>query len=207
VGTGYGAGGRNCSALCCPPLLSAHVSRCPRAQTVRETLHLAHRLSTPEPPPSASAHAKEEWSGRVEGLMDVLGLQVRRGAGWDRVFRVPCWRCGAVGGGLRGVWVTGPLPPHRFPLRLRLLQACADTIVGSVFVRGISGGQKKRVTIGEALLANARVLALDEATNGLDASTAQVWCGRAAGPCCCCGGGPQSLTLACALLPSPAGPR
>jgi len=52
------------------------------------------------------------------------------------------------------------------------LRECEHTIVGSVAIRGISGGQKKRVTVGEALLSNARVLVLDEATNGLDASTA-----------------------------------
>jgi ABC-type multidrug transport system ATPase subunit len=52
------------------------------------------------------------------------------------------------------------------------LHECQGTLIGNAQIRGISGGQKKRVTIGEALLANARILALDEATNGLDASTA-----------------------------------
>lgn len=31
------------------------------------------------------------------------------------------------------------------------LQVCADTMIGSQMVRGISGGQKKRVTSGRAL--------------------------------------------------------
>ena len=53
------------------------------------------------------------------------------------------------------------------------LRECEHTIVGNALVRGISGGQRKRVTVGEALLSGARVLALDEVTNGLDASTAQ----------------------------------
>ena len=52
------------------------------------------------------------------------------------------------------------------------LRECANTIVGSNQIRGVSGGQKKRVTIGEALLANARFLALDSITTGLDAATA-----------------------------------
>ena len=52
------------------------------------------------------------------------------------------------------------------------LQECANTIVGSNMIRGVSGGQRKRVTIGEALLANARILALDSITSGLDAATA-----------------------------------
>ena len=32
-------------------------------------------------------------------------------------------------------------------LRLLGLQECADTIVGNALIRGVSGGQKKRVTI------------------------------------------------------------
>ena len=52
------------------------------------------------------------------------------------------------------------------------LRECQHTKVGNEMIRGISGGQKKRVTVGEALLSNARIIALDEATNGLDASTA-----------------------------------
>jgi len=52
------------------------------------------------------------------------------------------------------------------------LTEARDTIVGNALVRGISGGQKRRVTLGETLLLNARVLALDGPTNGLDAVTA-----------------------------------
>lgn len=46
------------------------------------------------------------------------------------------------------------------------LEGCADTIVGDDAVRGVSGGEKKRVTIGEVLLTDARALFLDEITNG-----------------------------------------
>lgn len=49
---------------------------------------------------------------------------------------------------------------------------CADTVVGSDLLRGVSGGQKKRVTIGEMLMGTFRVLFADEITTGLDASTA-----------------------------------
>lgn len=52
------------------------------------------------------------------------------------------------------------------------LRECEGVIVGDAQARGISGGQKKRVTLGEALLTGARVLCLDEVTNGLDAATA-----------------------------------
>ncbi|KAL6607992.1 hypothetical protein ACP70R_041055 [Stipagrostis hirtigluma subsp. patula] len=52
------------------------------------------------------------------------------------------------------------------------LQVCGDTLVGNDMTRGISGGQRKRVTIGEMLVGPARVLFMDEISNGLDSSTA-----------------------------------
>jgi hypothetical protein len=61
-------------------------------------------------------------------------------------------------------------------VELLQLREAADTIVGSAAVRGVSGGQRKRVTIGEALMQGARVLALDSITSGLDASTAYATC-------------------------------
>jgi Fe-S cluster assembly ATPase SufC len=42
------------------------------------------------------------------------------------------------------------------------LQICADTIVGSHTRRGISGGQKKRVTTGEIVVGPCKVLLMDE---------------------------------------------
>ena len=52
---------------------------------------------------------------------------------------------------------------------LLALEGCIDTIVGNDLVRGVSGGEKKRVTISEALVTNARVLCMDEISTGLDA--------------------------------------
>ena len=43
-----------------------------------------------------------------------------------------------------------------------LLQVCADTIVGNDMIRGISGGQKKRVTTGEMIVGPCKTLYLDE---------------------------------------------
>lgn len=34
------------------------------------------------------------------------------------------------------------------------LEVCADTMVGDQMLRGISGGQKKRVTTGKSILTN-----------------------------------------------------
>jgi len=38
--------------------------------------------------------------------------------------------------------------------------------VGDDLTRGISGGEKKRLTVGEGLLTTARFLALDEVSTG-----------------------------------------
>jgi len=47
-----------------------------------------------------------------------------------------------------------------------------DVLVGSAFVRGVSGGQRKRVSIAEVLCTRAAVVAWDNSSRGLDASTA-----------------------------------
>ncbi|KAL8291281.1 hypothetical protein RQP46_002259 [Phenoliferia psychrophenolica] len=47
-----------------------------------------------------------------------------------------------------------------------------DTMVGSAFVRGVSGGERKRVSIAEMMAARASVCSWDNSSRGLDASTA-----------------------------------
>lgn len=47
-----------------------------------------------------------------------------------------------------------------------------NTQVGNDFVRGVSGGERKRVSIAEAMVTRASIFAWDNATRGLDASTA-----------------------------------
>eukprot|EP00262_Sarcandra_glabra_P012496 TRINITY_DN323_c0_g1_i1.p1 TRINITY_DN323_c0_g1~~TRINITY_DN323_c0_g1_i1.p1 ORF type:complete len:1461 (-),score=277.38 TRINITY_DN323_c0_g1_i1:266-4648(-) len=56
-------------------------------------------------------------------------------------------------------------------LKLLGLDICADVIVGNEMRRGISGGQKKRVTTGEMLVGPAKALFMDEISTGLDSST------------------------------------
>ncbi|CAF1518289.1 unnamed protein product, partial [Adineta steineri] len=53
------------------------------------------------------------------------------------------------------------------------LTECADTRIGTEFIRGVSGGERKRTCIGMELVLQLKVLFLDEPTTGLDATTAQ----------------------------------
>ncbi|PHU19129.1 Pleiotropic drug resistance protein 1 [Capsicum chinense] len=57
-------------------------------------------------------------------------------------------------------------------LKILGLDVCADTMVGDEMLRGISGGQKKRVTTGEMLVGPSNALFMDEISTGLDSSTA-----------------------------------
>eukprot|EP00740_Mantoniella_antarctica_P013914 CAMPEP_0181384150 /NCGR_PEP_ID=MMETSP1106-20121128/21791_1 /TAXON_ID=81844 /ORGANISM="Mantoniella antarctica, Strain SL-175" /LENGTH=302 /DNA_ID=CAMNT_0023503961 /DNA_START=134 /DNA_END=1039 /DNA_ORIENTATION=+ len=49
------------------------------------------------------------------------------------------------------------------------LVSAADTVVGNETIRGISGGERKRVAIGMDLLHEPRLIFMDEPTSGLDA--------------------------------------
>lgn len=52
------------------------------------------------------------------------------------------------------------------------LKDCADNLIGNELVKGISGGEKRRVSIAVQVLTDPRILLLDEPTSGLDAFTA-----------------------------------
>ncbi len=51
--------------------------------------------------------------------------------------------------------------------RMELIK-CADTPVGNEDIRGVSGGEKKRTSIGCELMVNPAILFVDEPTSGLD---------------------------------------
>jgi ABC-type multidrug transport system ATPase subunit len=52
------------------------------------------------------------------------------------------------------------------------LKDCADNLIGGEFKKGISGGEKRRVSIAIQILTDPKVLLLDEPTSGLDVFTA-----------------------------------
>jgi len=52
------------------------------------------------------------------------------------------------------------------------LQLCKNTRIGGWPERGISGGERRRASIGYEIITNPALLLLDEPTSGLDASTA-----------------------------------
>ncbi|ESQ27019.1 hypothetical protein EUTSA_v10018005mg [Eutrema salsugineum] len=58
-----------------------------------------------------------------------------------------------------------------YTLKILGLDICKDTVVGDDMMRGISGGQKKRVTTGEMIVGPTKTLFMDEISTGLDSST------------------------------------
>ena len=55
--------------------------------------------------------------------------------------------------------------------RLLGLDVCIDTVCGNDLMKGISGGQKKRVTTGEMIVGRLPCLFMDEISTGLDSSS------------------------------------
>lgn len=56
------------------------------------------------------------------------------------------------------------------------LRHTVNTIVGNEFIKGISGGEKKRVSIAEAALSGSPLQCWDNCTRGLDSSNAIEFC-------------------------------
>lgn len=52
------------------------------------------------------------------------------------------------------------------------LNSCRNTLLGGTLMKGVSGGEKKRTSIGYELIKNPSILMLDEPTSGLDSHTA-----------------------------------
>lgn len=56
------------------------------------------------------------------------------------------------------------------------LLGCADTVIGGPLLSGISGGERKRTSVGCELVVKPALIFLDEATSGLDSFSATQLC-------------------------------
>lgn len=56
------------------------------------------------------------------------------------------------------------------------LESCADTYIGGALLKGISGGERKRTSIGVELVVKPEMVFLDEPTSGLDSFSAVQLC-------------------------------
>ncbi|PVU88369.1 hypothetical protein BB561_005897 [Smittium simulii] len=54
-----------------------------------------------------------------------------------------------------------------------MLEKCKESIVQGINGRGVSGGEKKRTSIGVEILSDPKLIMLDEPTSGLDSSNAE----------------------------------
>jgi len=54
------------------------------------------------------------------------------------------------------------------------LTNCRKTKIGNSFIKGCSGGERKRVSIGVELITDPLVIFCDEPTSGLDTFTAEI---------------------------------
>jgi len=56
------------------------------------------------------------------------------------------------------------------------LENCRNTRIGGIKVKGLSGGERKRTSIGYELITDPNLLLCDEPTSGLDSTTALKIC-------------------------------
>ncbi|KAE9124932.1 ABC transporter G family member 37 [Phytophthora fragariae] len=68
-------------------------------------------------------------------------------------------------------------------LQILGLESCAETVVGDALLRGVSGGERKRVTVGEVLVGGQSLFLCDEISTGLDSAATfdivesmRTWC-------------------------------
>lgn len=53
------------------------------------------------------------------------------------------------------------------------LMGCADTLLGGGLIKGVSGGERKRTSVGVELVVRPSIIVFDEPTSGLDSFNAE----------------------------------
>ena len=73
---------------------------------------------------------------------------------------------------------SGEMQDHKVEQLLKQLslERCQDTVIGNTSRKTISGGERKRCSIGVELIADPSVILLDEPTSGLDSFMAKQIC-------------------------------
>ncbi|PPD87106.1 hypothetical protein GOBAR_DD15961 [Gossypium barbadense] len=119
--------------------------------------------------PELTVRETLDFSARCQGLgnRQELMMEVSRREKEARIVPDP-----DIDAYMKATWESRTLQTDYILKQILGLDICAGTIVGDALQRGISGGQKKRVTTGEIIVGPIKTLFMDEITNGLDSSTA-----------------------------------
>ncbi|KAM3398496.1 ABC transporter G family member 15 isoform X1 [Capsicum galapagoense] len=78
------------------------------------------------------------------------------------------------------------------------LEDCSETLIGNWHLRGISGGEKKRLSIALEIITQPQLLFLDEPTSGLDSASAY-FVVQVLKNIACGGGGGSGRTIICSI--------
>ncbi|MCE5166105.1 ABC transporter G member 15 [Datura stramonium] len=78
------------------------------------------------------------------------------------------------------------------------LEDCAENLIGNWHLRGISGGEKKRLSIALEIITQPQLLFLDEPTTGLDSASAY-FVVQVLKNIACGGGGASARTIICSI--------
>ncbi|GME31552.1 ABC multidrug protein [Neofusicoccum parvum] len=112
----------------------------------------------------------EDFRGEVlynpEDDVHIPHLTVRQTLDFAAAMRTPSRRANGIS---RSEWAR---TMAQVAMAIFRLSHAADTLVGNEFVRGVSGGERKRVSIAEMALSLAPVACWDNSTRGLDSATA-----------------------------------
>ncbi|KAK1592458.1 hypothetical protein Q3G72_025245 [Acer saccharum] len=120
--------------------------------------------------PEMTVRETLDFSARCQGIGDRAGIMMEVSKREKQAGIVPDPDIDAY---MKAISVEGLKSTVQTDYMLKILglDICADTMVGDAMRRGISGGQKKRLTTGELIVGPRKALFMDEISNGLDTST------------------------------------